>query len=129
MYVKIKKGGDSMPPKWAKNAMRVAIVVVVLAVVSQMDTDMGLCYIGGIFSGIIGLPLLKGKWTLSSRGSTTPVDTPVSNSSKQKTGATNPLTWTSDKVAVPGYGYRDAQGNYYDYNGVPKPNPVEIKKK
>ncbi len=120
-----------MPPRWAKNLMRIAIVVVVLAVVSQMDTDMILCYIGGIFSGIIGLPLLMGRWSLSSRGTSSPQST-VSNSnstSRPRTVATNPLTWTNDKVAVPGHGYRDAQGNYYGYNGVPKPNPVEVDKR
>lgn len=120
-----------MPPRWAKNLMRVAVVVVVLAVISQMDTDMLLCYIGGIFSGIIGLPLLMGRWSLSSRGTSNPQSTVSTQSSipSQRTVATNPLTWTQDKVAVPGYGYRDAQGNYYGYNGVPKPAPVEVNKR
>lgn len=52
-----------------------------------------------------------------------------SSNNRPKTVSSQPFTWQQDKTWVPGHGYRDAQGNYYDYNGAPKAQPVDIKDK
>lgn len=48
---------------------------------------------------------------------------------KPKTGTSHPFSWENDKVYVPGVGYRDNNGNYYDYKGIPIAPPVTINKK
>lgn len=50
----------------------------------------------------------------------------VSESSKPytpKNGASHPFSWKHDKEYVPGVGYRDMFGNYYNHNGVPMAPP------
>lgn len=48
---------------------------------------------------------------------------------KPKTGTSHPFSWQNDKVYVPGVGYRDNNGNYYDYKGIPIAPPVTINEK
>lgn len=48
---------------------------------------------------------------------------------RPKTGSSHPFSWRNDKVYVPGVGYRDNNGNYYNHNGTPIPPPVTINNK
>lgn len=98
------------------------LLLLYIIAVSEIDTLIGI--VGGVLIAIIVPPIIMGKFEVVSKPSKEKKET-----RKQKTVVTHPTSWWVDKTYVPGVGYRDDDGNYYDYNGIPKPSTVITKEK
>lgn len=110
--------------KFFKCIVRITTVLMLIYIfaVSEIDTLLGI--VGGIVIALIVPPIITGKFQVVSKPGIKNKET-----KKQKTVVTHPTSWWVDKTYVPGVGYRDDDGNYYDYNGIPKPQTVITKGK
>lgn len=107
----------------------IIIVPALIATLYFCDMDTILGFVGGwICSKIIPPFFMKG-WGLYK---VNVVSTPASAShgysstsnDKSRTSVSHPFTWRQDKTYVPGVGYRDSKGGYYNHQGIPVVTPV-----
>ena len=97
-------------------------ILVAIWVIGNLDIDTLIGMVCGPILLVVLFALVTGKFTIVPGSGKSSRD-----ANKPKTGVTHPFSWKSDKTYVPGAGYRDAQGNYYDYNGIPTVTPVDVK--
>ena len=109
--------------------LRALAVILVYWVIKNFEWSLLTVVMLPLFVFVFGY-IIFGKGEVGgSDSSSASCDKSSSTSSRPKTVGSHPFTWQQDKTWVPGHGYRDAQGNYYDYNGAPKAQPVDIKDK
>lgn len=78
--------------------------------------------------GAIIIAVLQGRCELSG----TPTNYPSKKQERIANGTatiSDGVNWRTGKQYVPGVGYRDPQGNYYNHNGVPTVPTVKVDKK
>ena len=113
-----------------KRIIQVITVLLTVWIVANIDFDIWAGLICGPLLIWIVICVLCGKFKVTTGGSNhlTP-KTSDYESPTPKTGGAHPISWQQGKVWVPGTGYRDAQGNYYDYKGIPTVTPVDTRGK
>ena len=111
-----------MSEKILKRIIQVSVALLALWVIANIDIDTLIGIVCGPILIYVFYCILSGKFKIvaGSGGS-------ARDKNKPKTGVSHPVSWRNDKTYVPGAGYRDKYGNYYDYNGIPKVNPVDVK--